>query len=232
MPVFPGEVTHNNPNAKILDLTKNQVKGIGMFDTVSERNALDERMRHEGYIAIVNQQGYLFTGSDWTDESDWTAFPFRIPGGSKYSVLGKSSDSDYDYDWTNAPKFEELTIYKFSDTVGAGEIKFSSSSGAFERRTETSDGQVLGVVRFTGVAQDDSEATGGRFEFTQVGTANASGSVNSRLSIYVGTPSGDELALSVNQEKVIGLRSLESEPTPISGGLYASRSDKLYFGVA
>lgn len=74
MPVFPGEVTHNNPNAKILDLTRNQVKGIGMFDTIGERNSLDERMRHEGYIAIVGTVAYIFVGPTWTDENSWETF--------------------------------------------------------------------------------------------------------------------------------------------------------------
>ena len=57
MPVFPGLVTHNNANEAIIDATGNQVKGLGVFATISgknpNRNSLSASVRSEGYVAIV-----------------------------------------------------------------------------------------------------------------------------------------------------------------------------------
>jgi len=235
MPVFPGEVTHNNPNAKILDLTRNQVKGIGIFGTIAERDLLDDRMRTPGFIAVVQQQGYLFTGTDWENENDWTEFPSsggRIEGGEKYSVLTKSSDTDFDYDWTHVPNFEGLVVRNYSDSSASNEIKFFTSSGRFENSEETSNGTVLGTVKFTGVAKDSLEADGGMVRFTQVGAALDSGSVMTSMSVHVGTDVGEQLAFTINQERAMKLEPLDREPTAVSGGLYVSSSEKLYFGTA
>lgn len=77
MPIFPGPVSHNNPNAPILDATGNQVKGFGFFATTSARALLSSNLRVEGFLAIVDTTPFIYTSSsltdsDWGDTSNWT----------------------------------------------------------------------------------------------------------------------------------------------------------------
>lgn len=75
MPIFPGPVSHNNPNAPILDATGNQVKGFGFFDDTSERDALSANLQVTGFLAIVGTttlQAFIYQGGGWTDASNWT----------------------------------------------------------------------------------------------------------------------------------------------------------------
>lgn len=76
MPIFPGPVSHNNPNAPILKLDENQVRGMGIFADIAARGNLNLNLRVEGYIAVVKDtdQTFMFTSSDmadWGDASYW-----------------------------------------------------------------------------------------------------------------------------------------------------------------
>ena len=76
MPIFPGPVSHNNPNAPILKLDENQVRGMGIFADITARDNLNLNLRVEGYIAVVKDtdQTFMFTSSDmadWGDASYW-----------------------------------------------------------------------------------------------------------------------------------------------------------------
>ena len=72
MPIFPGPVSHNNPNAPILDATGNQVKGLGFFATTGERDALDANLREGGFLAIVGTTAFIYGSGTWTDANNWT----------------------------------------------------------------------------------------------------------------------------------------------------------------
>jgi len=83
MPIFPGLVTHNNPNEAIIDVTGNQVKGFGVFATISgatpNRDSLSASVRSEGFIAVVTglDKAYIYTSSsiantDWQNAANWT----------------------------------------------------------------------------------------------------------------------------------------------------------------
>ena len=83
MPVFPGLVTHNNANEAIIDVTGNQVKGFGVFATISgtapNRDSLSASVRSEGFIAVVTglDKAYIYTSSsianiDWQNAANWT----------------------------------------------------------------------------------------------------------------------------------------------------------------
>ena len=72
MPIFPGPVSHNNPNAPIVNATGNQVVGFGFFDTTNDRNALASGLQVTGYLAIVGSTPYIYQGGGWTDASNWT----------------------------------------------------------------------------------------------------------------------------------------------------------------
>ena len=72
MPIFPGPVSHNNPNAPILKLDENQVRGMGIFADIAARDNLNLNLRIEGYIAVVKDtdQTFMFTSSDMADWGD------------------------------------------------------------------------------------------------------------------------------------------------------------------
>ena len=76
MPIFPGPVSHNNPNAPIIKLEENQVKGMGIFADVAARNNLNSSLKVEGYVAVVKDidKTFIFNSSDianWGDASYW-----------------------------------------------------------------------------------------------------------------------------------------------------------------
>jgi len=94
MPIFPGLVTHNNPNEAIIDVTGNQVKGFGVFATISgtppNRNSLSASVRSEGYAAIVKDVDkiYIYTSSsildaDWQNAANWIEIG---SGGGSYTL--------------------------------------------------------------------------------------------------------------------------------------------------
>ena len=94
MPVFPGLVTHNNANEAIIDVTGNQVKGLGVFATISgttpNRNSLSASVRSEGYVAIVKDVDkiYIYTSSsiadaDWQNAANWIEIG---SGGGSYTL--------------------------------------------------------------------------------------------------------------------------------------------------
>ena len=101
MPGFGTLVQHNVLGSKILDLSLKEVKGLGLFETFTDRNNLSggnsiQTNRCLGYIAVVADDSvaedgsgdprvYVYTGpvqgdfdpdfilnDDWTDTSNWT----------------------------------------------------------------------------------------------------------------------------------------------------------------
>ena len=54
MPIFPGPVSHNNPDAPIVNATGNQVVGFGFFSSISARNNL-----------AAGTSGYWILGYSW-----------------------------------------------------------------------------------------------------------------------------------------------------------------------
>jgi hypothetical protein len=93
MPTFPGLVLHNNANEPIVDLTGNQVKGLGVFASISgttpSRNSLSASIRSEGYIAVITglDKAYMYTSAsildiDWQNTANW----IEIGSGSTYTL--------------------------------------------------------------------------------------------------------------------------------------------------
>ena len=72
MPIFPGPVSHNNPNAPIVNATGNQVVGFGFFSSISDRNSLAAGLQVTGYLAIVGSTPYVYNGGGWSTASNWT----------------------------------------------------------------------------------------------------------------------------------------------------------------
>ena len=80
MPKFPGVLLNNNPNAPSLDLNDLQVKGVGIFADVAERDALDANIQTEGYLAIMKDDDtiYIYKGGGWTTTSNWDQISGKI----------------------------------------------------------------------------------------------------------------------------------------------------------
>ncbi|HAG28913.1 MAG TPA: hypothetical protein DCL39_05610 [Alteromonas macleodii] len=102
MPIFPGPVSHNNPNAPIVNATGNQIVGFGFFDTTGERDELSSTLQVVGYLAIVGSTPFVYEGGGWTNASNWT----EIGGGTGSGIdnvhedtspqLGGNLDVHYD----------------------------------------------------------------------------------------------------------------------------------------
>lgn len=95
MPIFPGPVSHNNPNAPILKLDDKQVKGAAIIDTISSRNGISSSLRIEGYQAYVQSTDkvYVYTSDDmgqtaWNLITNW-----RVVGDNNYSETFENSNT-------------------------------------------------------------------------------------------------------------------------------------------
>lgn len=120
MPIFPGPVSHNNPNAPILDATGNQVKGFGFFDDTSERDALSANLQVTGFLAIVGTttpQAFIYQGGGWTDANNWTEVG---SGGLDNVVEDTSPQLGGDLDL-----FDGTTEFKITTTKTNGHIQFT-----------------------------------------------------------------------------------------------------------
>lgn len=92
MPEFNGPLTHSSDSAKLLELALHQTRGIGLFDTVAERNSLSSANRSSPYLAYMcnDDKLYVYDGpresvvgladklqsvgnSDWTNTNNWKA---------------------------------------------------------------------------------------------------------------------------------------------------------------
>lgn len=109
MPIFPGPVSHNNPNAPILKLEENQVKGMGIFADTAARNNLSAGLRVEGYVAVVKDidKTYIFDSTDmsnWGDTSYW-----RLQSDSTYVHTQNSAASSWVINH-NLNKYANVTV--------------------------------------------------------------------------------------------------------------------------
>lgn len=231
MPKFPGPVRHSNPDAPVLLLEEQQVAGIGIFASTTDRDNLPVLLQRDGYIATINGQGYIFTGGTWTDSANWDSLSGGISGGDKFAVLSKNSNTDFDYGWTETPTFEQTNISKWSN-VDNPTLLFTRSRGTDHTNDETLTSDVLGEIGFTGINTNNQVADGGKILFTQAQSATTDQYVQSKFELFVGTSTGEQVALTANEERVISLPNLTTAPTAVQGGLYANNSDELYFGVS
>jgi hypothetical protein len=78
MAEFPDLLINPNPNAPTLDASGNQVRGINIFETTAERDALNITVRIPGALAVIKSSDELYqytatTVDDtaWQDASNW-----------------------------------------------------------------------------------------------------------------------------------------------------------------
>jgi hypothetical protein len=118
MPIFPGPVSHNNPNAPILDATGNQVKGFGFFANTGERDALNANLRVTGFLAIVGTTPFIYGSGDWTDASNWT----EVGTGSGLNNVVEDTSPQLGGD---LDLFDGTTEFKITTTKSNGHIQFT-----------------------------------------------------------------------------------------------------------
>lgn len=118
MPIFPGPVSHNNPNAPILDATGNQVKGLGFFANTGERDALNSNLRVSGFLAIVGTTPFIYGGGTWTDANNWT----EIGTGSGLNNVVEDTSPQLGGD---LDLFDGTTAFKITTTQTNGDIQFT-----------------------------------------------------------------------------------------------------------
>ena len=118
MPIFPGPVSHNNPNAPILDATGNQVKGFGFFANTTARSALDTNLRTSGFLAIVGTTPFIYGSGDWTDSSNWT----EIGTGSGLQNVVEDTTPQLGGDLN---VFDGTSAFKITTTQANGHIQFT-----------------------------------------------------------------------------------------------------------
>ena len=78
MPLYSDVLQNTNSNAPCLNVNDLQVKGFGIFADTAARDALNETIRTEGYMASMKDDDslYIYTNSsvadaDWTDSANW-----------------------------------------------------------------------------------------------------------------------------------------------------------------
>lgn len=151
-------------------------------------------------------------------------------GGDKYSVLSKRSNTDFDFEWTEDPTFESLNISKWS-LAEHPELLFKRSQGFDHVNTPTEENDILGEIGFRAVNNQQEEVAVGKLKVTQ--TSNSISSVvQSKLELFTGTQNGEEVALTINDERVTILPNQSTTPSAVQGGLYADNNDILFFGVS
>jgi len=138
MPEFNGPLSHSSDNAKLLELALQQTRGIGIFNTVTERDGLSQANRSSPYLAYMcnDDKLYVYDGprqsvagldakyqlvddTDWEDTSNWTA----VSGGSsgiENVVEDTSPQLGGDLDL-----FDGTTAYKLTTTETNGHIQFT-----------------------------------------------------------------------------------------------------------
>lgn len=91
MPEFNGPLSHSSDNAKLLELALQQTRGIGIFNTVTERDGLSQANRSSPYLAYMcnDDKLYVYDGprqsvsgldakyqlvddTDWENTNNWT----------------------------------------------------------------------------------------------------------------------------------------------------------------
>ena len=151
--------------------------------------------------------------------------------GDKFAVLAKVSNADYDYDWTESPTFEDLNISQWS-TSDNPTLLFSRSRGADHTTTTTAANDILGEIGFRGVSSINNNAVAGKIRVTQTQSSTSSSYVQSKLELFTGTENGEEVALTINDERVTILPNQSTTPSAVQGGIYADNNDILFFGVS
>ncbi len=147
MPVFIGDVLESC-GGPILDLSTQQVKGLGVFNHVSDRNDLSPLMRSNGYLSVVGTtypQISVHTGGEWGESANWDSMLKFV--GSALKVI-----------WLNG---NVLATEGF--LVGSGTASWLTKGDVFQVSgiNDVGDGNYAGVNDGAYLVVDDTWNNGG-----------------------------------------------------------------------
>lgn len=138
MPAFNGPLNHSNPLEKLLELAAHQVRGIGIFEDVAEREDLPEALRSSPYIAYMcnDDKIYVYDGprqsvvglddklqfvddADWEDSTNWTEI-----GGT--GLTNELNDLTAAVTWADVPDTNitetSVTQHEAALTIGQSQV--------------------------------------------------------------------------------------------------------------
>lgn len=164
MAEFPDLLINPNPNAPSLDLSANQVRGLGFFNTTSERDALSVNVRVLGHLAVIksSDEVYQYTGADtgnaaWTDTANWQLIGAAPDAG--VSSLNALTGA------VNITAGTNVTI-----DVDGSDIEISASGGGGGGAVDDVNGETGSVTLVAGTGIDiDAQAGTGNIEITATG---------------------------------------------------------------
>lgn len=240
MPKFPGPVKHNNPDEAILDLTKRQVIGIGIFEDVETvntgRNDLHANLRTKGYIATLTDTNasYVYTGDtiideDWEDSNKWSAIGgSSLPaGGDVDDILTRTAGDTAA--WKPVLNTTALAVKNHGPSPISSEIIFSRKVNG--EATDAED--ILGEILAEGFTSDGTIRTGKpSIRFVASGDAGPTSQwQGSRIEFRVSNDNGTEKAFEISSDKKVLLaQCVDTEiPNPERGGIYYNRTQDDYY---
>ena len=164
MAEFPDLLINPNPNAPSLDLSANQVRGLGFFNTTSDRDSLSVNVRVLGHLAVIksSDEVYQYTGADtgnaaWTDTANWQLIGAAPDAGvsSLNSLTGA----------VNITAGTNVTV-----NVDGSDIEISASGGGGGGAVDDVNGETGSVTLVAGDGIDiDAQAGTGNIEISSTG---------------------------------------------------------------
>lgn len=220
MAEFPDLLINPNPDAPTLDASGNQVRGINIFETTAERDALNITVRIPGALAIIkgSDELYQYTATTvddtaWEDAGNWLGI--GSAGGAGVQNLN-NLDGNVTLTAGDGIDIDVVT--------GSNEIEISATGGGTE-------GQDLSFVVRDAPYTSDYDHEGTVFNFGLTGTLifgvyQWSGTAWSAADASGPTTAQGLLALGLNSDAFVlekGIFSTTSS-APFSAG------DVLYLG--
>lgn len=162
MPAFNGPLNHSDSTAMLIELAAHGVRGIGIFNNVSERNSLSSAVRSSPYLAYMcnDDKLYVYDGprnningltdkqqtvlnSDWTDTSNWT----EVGAGSGNEVNDLSSSVT----WVDVPSGNitegSVTQHEAALTIGQGQVSGLGSVLTTLQSATTTNGSAITTLQ-------------------------------------------------------------------------------------
>lgn len=237
MPKFPGPVRHNNPKDVILDLTQNQIKGIGLFPDITTadtgRSDLPELLRTQGYIATttISPSTHVYTGAttgdqDWQNTNNWSNIGSSgLPeAGEQYEILamGESVAS-----WSSDIKPKGITVRNHGAEPNDCVLAFSKK----DTNAVTAAGDILGEIKAEGFGTMGVRSGGPQIRFVAGSDAGPTSTYQSSgIEFYTSDNSGSNRVLTLNTNKSVTFSTDTIDPPVASVGsmYYNSSNDNFY----
>ena len=249
MPILSGSVRVNSATGAVLDLTdsnnnsrsgRSQVKGVGVFSSLSNRNSVADNLRSQGYMAVVKNDEnsvtpYFYKKTDtsgWDNTDNWmslSSLTGGLPaGGSTNNLLAKSSDSNYASDWVSSIILEDAQLKKL-DSVDTPALTFSRQKS----NDALVDGDSLGELNSIGFNSSGDQKNGAAIKFVADGSVDSG--IGSRVEFWTSTSSDSDVtqkALTIDTDKKLIFAGSDSAPIAVEGGMYFNNDTKtFYLGV-